>query len=190
MEFEADGLKTTGCSPGECWRKVSMGSESVCCPSWWLRRALSRIRRMLRHRCGMCWLLRWRRTGSWRGWRLSCARRTRGCGRRTRGRRLSWGSCVLTWRCCSGWCSGGRRSGRGRSLLAVLTPAVSGAVTRRAARGTSVVRGRGRGGGITRTCRGSRCSGISRAAGTAAPGAGGRSRCWGITGPGSSWTGR
>ena len=68
---------------------------------------------MLRHRCGRCWLRRWRRTGSWRGWRRSCARRTRGCGRRTRGRRLSWSECALTWRFCSGWCSGGRRSGRG-----------------------------------------------------------------------------
>ena len=51
-------------------------------------------------------------------------------------------------------------------------------------------RGRGRGGGITRTCRGSRSSGISLAAGTAARNAGSRSRRWGITGPGSSWTGR
>ena len=73
------------------------------------------FRRVLRHRCGTCWLLRWRRTGSWRGWRLSCARRTRGCGRRTRSRRLSWSGCGLTWRFCSGWCSGGRRSGRGPS---------------------------------------------------------------------------
>ncbi len=52
------------------------------------------------------------------------------------------------------------------------------------------VRGGGRGGGITRTCPSSRCSGISRVAGTAARSAGSRSRRWGITGPGSSWTGR
>ena len=51
----------------------------------------------------------------------SCARRTRGCGRRTRGRLPSWRSCALTWRYCSGWCSGGRRSGRARSRRA-LTP--------------------------------------------------------------------
>jgi hypothetical protein len=37
---------------------------------------------------------------------------------------------------------------------------------------------------------GSRCPGISRGAGTAARSAGSRSRRWGITGPGSSWTGR
>ena len=54
----------------------------------------------------------------------------------------------------------------------------------------SGVRGRGRGGGTTRACRGSRCPGISRGAGTAARSAGSRSRRWGITGPGSSWTGR
>jgi transposase len=28
----------------------------------------------------MRWPRRWKRTGRWRGWRLSCARRTRGCG--------------------------------------------------------------------------------------------------------------
>ena len=50
--------------------------------------------------------------------------------------------------------------------------------------------GDGRGGGITRTCPGSRCSGISRAAGTAARSAGSRSPRCRITGPGSSWTGR
>ena len=37
---------------------------------------------------------------------------------------------------------------------------------------------------------GSRWSGISRAGGTAVRSAGSRSRCWGISGPGSSWTGR
>ena len=36
---------------------------------------------------------------------------------------------------------------------------------------------------------GSRCPGTFRGAGTAAPSAGSRSRCWGITCPGSSWTG-
>jgi transposase len=50
--------------------------------------------------------------------------------------------------------------------------------------------GRGQGGEITRTCPGSRCSGIFPAAGTAARNAGSRSRRWTITGPGSSWTGR
>jgi hypothetical protein len=49
--------------------------------------------------------------------------------------------------------------------------------------------GRGRDGGITRTCPGLRSSGISRVAGTAARSAGSRSRRWGITCPGSNWTG-
>jgi hypothetical protein len=58
--------------------------------------------------------------------------------------------------------------------------------------GKDVRRGLGarRGGGITRIFPGSRSSGISRAAGTAAPNAGSRLPRWGITGPGSSWTGR
>src|SRR6266496_2370033 len=56
--------------------------------------------------------------------------------------------------------------------------------------GGSAARGHGRGGGITRTCPGSRCSGIFPGAGTAARNAGSRSRRWAITGPGSSWTGR
>ena len=59
-----------------------------------------------------------------------------------------------------------------------------------AAPGRSGVRGRGRAGGITRIFPGSRCSGTFPAAGTAARSAGSRSRRWGITGPGSSWTGR
>ena len=82
---------------------------------------------MLRRRLRMCWLRRWRRTRIWRGWRVICARRTPGFGRRTRSRRLSWTGCALTWRFYSGWCSGGRRSGRGRGLLAVrMRPAVTG----------------------------------------------------------------
>ena len=58
--------------------------------------------------------------------------------------------------------------------------------------GKDVKRGPGARAGrrTTRACRGSRCSGISRGAGTAARSAGSRSRRWGITGPGSSWTGR
>jgi hypothetical protein len=72
---------------------------------------------------------------SWRGWRVSCAGRTPGFGRRTRSRRLSWSGCALTWRFCSGWCSGGRRSGRGRGLRAVMvTPAVAGSRAGPAAR--------------------------------------------------------
>jgi hypothetical protein len=59
-----------------------------------------------------------------------------------------------------------------------------------AARGGNAARGRGRGGGITRIFRGLRCSGISRAAGTAARSAGSRSPRCRATGPGSSWTGR
>ena len=133
---------------------------------------------MLRHRCGTCWLRRWMRTGSWRGWRRSCARRTRGCGRRTRGRLLSWRDCALTWRFCSGWCSGGRRSGRARSRRAVPAVPRGRAGCAGPARGGSAARGRGRGGGITRTCPGSRWSGIFPGAGTAARSAGSRSRGW------------
>jgi hypothetical protein len=56
----------------------------------------------------------------------------------------------------SGDRSGGRDQGRDRGTGGTL----------------SEVQGRGRGGGITRTYRGSRCPGISRAAGTAARSAG------------------
>ena len=57
----------------------------------------------------------------------------------------------------------------------------------RAGRG---VRGRGRGGGITRSCPGLRWSGILRAAGTAARSAGRRSRGWAAIMSRSCWTGR
>ena len=125
------------------------------------------------HRCGTCWLLRWMRTGRWRGWRLCCARRTRGCGRRARSRRLSWSGCGLTWPLCSGWCSGGRQGGRGPGRLPAAGTrgrAVICAVAARA--GRSGVRGRGRGGGITRTCPGSRWPGISGGGGYCCPGCG------------------
>ena len=58
-----------------------------------------------------------------------------------------------------------------------------------AARGRSGARGPGRGGGITRTCPGARCSGTSRGAGTAARSAGRRSRAWAAIMSPSSWTG-
>ena len=125
---------------------VLRGGCGWCCRGW----------RMLRRRCGRCWLRRWRRTRSWRGWRRSCARRTRGCGRRTRRRLPSWSGCTLTWRCCSGWCSGGRRSGRGRSRRGGDAGGDGGQgrdARERHGRGSGA-RGRGRGGGITRTCPG------------------------------------
>src|SRR5229473_547275 len=83
-------------------------------------------------------------------------RRTPGCGRRTRSRRLSWRGCGLTWRFCSGCCSGGPRSGRVRDPPRAVTAAGS----RRRTGGTLRVRresggrGRVRGGGITRICPG------------------------------------
>src|SRR5258708_344877 len=116
------------------------------------------------------------RTGRWRGGRLCCGRRTRGCGRRTRRRRLSWSACGLTWPFCSGWCSGGRQGGRGPSRLRTAGTRGRAVTCAGAARaGRSGVRGRGRGGGITRTCPGWRWPGISGAAGTASPRAGPRS---------------
>ena len=65
----------------------------------------------------------------------------------------------------------GRSSERSRRsrLLAVMPVVTAGrAGTAGAARGTGGARGPGQGGGITRTCPGARCSGTSRAAGTAA----------------------
>jgi hypothetical protein len=62
---------------------------------------------------------------------------------------------------CSGWCSAGRRRGRGRRGRPAVIPLVK-AVLAAAEPGTaggrtlSGARGRGRGGGITRTCPRSR----------------------------------
>jgi hypothetical protein len=66
-------------------------------------------------------------------------------------RRLSWRSCGLAWRFCSGWCSAGRRrrASRRRARRRLREPGAG----RRALSG---VRGRGRGGGISRTCPGFR----------------------------------
>ena len=109
----------------------------------------------------------------------------------------SWRRRGPPWRCCSGWCSGGRRRSPGRSrspgAVTVIRPAAG---TAGPGRGRSAGRGRGRGGGITRSCPGSRCSGISRAAGTAARSAGSRSRRWGslvrgaagLAGASSGWS--
>ena len=155
------------------------------------------MRGMLRRRCWMRWLRRWRRTGGWRRRRVSFARRTRGCGRRTRGclsvmrsGSPSLTGCGLTWRFCSGCCSGGRRSSRVRSRPPAMMrrAAGSGRTAPAGAGRRSAARGRGRGGGMTRTCPGSRWSGIPRVAGTAARIAGSRSRCRGTMSP-SSWTG-
>src|SRR6266496_2201428 len=91
------------------------------------------MRRVVRRCCGMCWLPPSGRTGGWRRWLARFARGTRGCGRRTRGwlsvmrsRRLSLTGCGLTWRFCRGCCSGGRRSGRVRSRVPVMTGLAAG----------------------------------------------------------------
>ena len=91
---------------------------------------------MLRRRC---WSAGCRAggDGSCRRRRAGFARRTRGCGSRTRGclsgmrsGTPSWTGCGLTWRFCSGCCSGGRRSGRVRGRLAVMTLAATGTAGR------------------------------------------------------------
>ena len=136
------------------------------------------------------WLRRWRRTGSWRSW-LRAAGRTRGCGsagaaaardaeRDAELERLRADLAVLQRMLfgrsseksrpeppAGGGDDAGGGGGRDRD--------------RRAAAGTK--RGPGARAGrrdyshLPRL----RCSGISRAAGTAARSAGSRSRCWGIT---------
>ena len=156
-----------------------------------------------------CWRGRWKSSSSSRYESMTWPGRTRSCGRRTRSwpgparscgswpgdRPLSWPRRTPRSRCCSGSCSGGRRRSPALSrtvTVTVMMPAPVMAGSRAAGRRSrsNAVRGRVRVGGIIRGCRGSRCSGISRAAGTAARTAGSRSRCWVITGPGSSWTGR
>ena len=62
----------------------------------------------------------------------------------------------LTWPFCSGWCSGGRRSGCGRSRRRTTAGRRVRAGSAGAARAGNAARGRERGGGITRTCPGSR----------------------------------
>src|SRR6266536_3345792 len=142
-------------------------------------------------RCGLPWLRRWRRTSAGSGPPQSCGRPWRGVMPRSRGSRLSLSGCAPRWRSCSGWCSGIRRSGRGRSRR---HPGVRVAGSRRPAARVVVRagrggRGRGRGGGITRTCPGLRWSGTLRAAGTAARSAGRRSRGWAVIMSRSCWTG-
>ena len=83
------------------------------------------------------------------------------------------------------------KSRPGPPAAAMIMPLVAGRTGNAGtAREGSAARGRGRDGGITRACRGWRCSGISLMAGTAARSAGSRSRRWGTICPGSSWTGR
>ena len=106
---------------------------------------------MLRRRCGMRWLRRWRRTGSWR--RLAAELREENARLREENARLrardaeqaaELEDCGLTWRFCSGWCSGGRRSGRARSRLAVtMTLAAAGIEAGIAAAAQGVKRGPG-----------------------------------------------
>ena len=82
----------------------------------------------------------------------------------------------------------GRSSERARPDDAGDDGGMRAAITRMAGAAGRAGRGRGRGGGTTRTCPASRWSGIRRAAGTAVRGAGGRSRGWAIMSS-SSWTG-
>ena len=79
-----------------------------------------RMRRVLRRRCGMLLAAALEANGQLAGWRSELrGTRAGGCAAAsvTRSGTPSWRSCGLTWRCCSGWCSGGRRRGRGRSRL-------------------------------------------------------------------------
>jgi transposase len=77
---------------------------------------------------------------------------------------------VLTVRFSSGCCSGSRRNGRVRGPVARPTAAMGSRTGIAGAAGPgNGVRGRGRGGGITRTCPGLRCPGISPGGGYCCP---------------------